>query len=120
MLNSIVYPLIYIPLNGTHGDLLRILWQLITLPISLWLRITHIPERPVKATREFGRITHQGHMGEFVLNQGSFYGLWENIIRGTDAVVHHVAGGNDVGSGLGMGEGNFGQDLDATFVVDSV
>ena len=42
----------------------------------------------------------------------------ERAADGGDAAVHHVAGSDDVGSGLGLADGGAGQQLEGRIVVD--
>ena len=60
-------------------------------------------ERAVVGGGEFRGVTHDGRVGEA--------GFVERGADGGDASVHHVAGGDDVGAGGGVGDGGFGEEV---------
>src|SRR5690554_1386567 len=55
-----------------------------------------VTKRPVKSTGKFRRISHYGQLGKATFIEGLPYGGYPT--------VHHVAGGDHIGTGLGQGQ----------------
>ena len=73
-------------------------------------RVRRIAERPEERRGELGRVGHDRRVGQTV--------VVERRTDGADAPVHHVAGGDHVRAGAGLGDRRPRQELERRVVVD--
>ena len=71
-----------------------------------------VPERTIEGAGVLHRVAHQRRLLEALLVEGG--------ADGADPAVHHVAGGDDVGAGLGVAHRLPGQQLEGGVVEDAV
>ena len=74
--------------------------------------VGRLAERPVEGRGVLHGVGEDTHLFMTALVEGAAHGA--------DAAVHHVARGDDVGAGLGVGERDARQDLERRVVVDVV
>ena len=75
-------------------------------------RIGGVAEGAVEAGCVFGGIGHNNRIDEAFFVQG--------LTDGCDAAVHHIRRGDDIGTGFGLADGDFVEQLQRRVVIDVV